>query len=203
MTRKASLVTRIFGGCLLALFISGCGSKQPVTYYNLTPLPSAQPRPRPSETHPPMAIGIGPVQLPDALSRVQIAARLNPQRLKYDDSQRWSGSLSDDFVVVLTEDIAARLPEQATVAAFPWGSYFQPSHRLVLNVSRFDGTPGAEVELSARWTITDSSGKETLLSRKSTLQVKVTGDDFQSLVTAHSQALADLAQEIATALVEP
>ena len=202
MTQNTYRLNLFLLGCLLlALLISGCGgARQPIAYYNLTPLTTEQNRIPANQINAPLAIGIGPVQLPDALSRTQIASRLDPERLKYNEFHRWSGSLTDDFANVLLEDIAAQLPEQATVAIFPWGSYFQPTHRLVINVSRFDGTLGGEVELTARWTITGNSGKETLLSRKSTIQVKVTGDEYIDLVTAQSRAVADLSTEIARAL---
>ena len=202
MTHKPSWTIRFFASCLLSLLLNGCGARQPISYYNLTPRTSEQQRPVATETHaPPLAIGIGPVELPDALGRAQIAARIDPGRLKYNDSQRWSGSLAENFAAVLLEDIATLLPEQATVASFPWGSYFQPTHRLVANVSRFDGSLGDEVVLTARWTITNPSGKETILSRKSTIQVKVTGNEYHDLVTAQSQALADLSNEISAALI--
>lgn len=200
MTDKPSVLSRFFCGCLLALLLNGCGARQPIAYYNLTPLPAAEQRPTANETHLPLALGLGPVVLPDDLSRAQIAARIDPQRLKYNDLHRWSGSLTENFANVLLEDIASLLPEQTTVALFPWGSYFQPTHRLIINVSRFDGSLGDEVVLAARWTITNPSGKETILSRKSTIQVKVTGGEYHDLVSAQSQAVANLANEIAAAL---
>jgi len=202
MTKNTYLLRRFLLASLLTLLINGCGAKQPpIAYYNLVPLPTEQHRPAANGTPPPLAIGIGPVLLPDALSREQVATRLDQERLKYNDLHRWSGALADDFTSVLTEDIAAQLPEQATVAVFPWGSYFQPTHRLVITVSRFDGALGGDVVLAARWTITNNSGKETILSRKSTIQVKVTGDEYRDLVTAQSRAVADLSAEIAAALV--
>lgn len=200
MTINLTPVCRFCLGCLLAIFSAGCSPKQPVTYYNLTSLSTAQQRPAASPTRPPLAVGLGPVSFPEALSRAQIAARLDAQRLQYSDFHRWSGTLADDFAEVLLQDLTAQLPEQATAALFPWAGYFQPTHRLVLQVSRFDGTFGDEVVLAARWTITNPSGKETLLTRQSTIHVKVAGREYQDLVSAQSQAVADLATEIAAAL---
>lgn len=203
MTHATPHTLRFCLGLLLALFSAGCSAtSQPVNYYNLVPVESVQ---RPANIKPapqPLAIGIGPVQFPDALNRVQIAARIDQEHLTFSDSHRWSGSLEDDFATVLLEDVASLLPEQTTLALFPWGSYFQPTHRLLLHVSRFDGSLGNEVLLTARWTITNSSGKEAILSRKSTIKVKVTGSTYPALVSAQSQAVADLATEIAIALTD-
>ncbi|OGR01349.1 MAG: hypothetical protein A2511_06875 [Deltaproteobacteria bacterium RIFOXYD12_FULL_50_9] len=182
---------------LLALLIAGCVNVQPpVVYYNLTPLAMEHHQQAVAGAHNPLAIGLGPVLFPETLDEARIAYRLDPQRLKYDDFHRWSGPLADDFTNVLMENIAAQLPEQATIALFPWGSYFQPTHRLTLNVSRFDGKLGDEVVLTTRWTMTNASGKKSIISRKSTIRVKTAGNDYQELVTALSQAVADLSSEI-------
>lgn len=201
MNRHTFRLINLFLGCLLAAFSAGCGgSRQPVVYYNLTPLTTARGPQAADGTQNPMAVGIGPVVFPDALSRAQIASRLDPQRLKYNDFHRWSGALADNFADVLMEDIAAQLPTTASVAVFPWGGYFRPTHRLFINVSRFDGKLNDEVALEARWSLTNASGKETMLTRKSSIQVKVTGNDYQDLVSAQSQAVAELSEEITAAL---
>lgn len=190
-------------GCLITSLISGCGgSRQPVVYYNLTPLTIERAPQTANNITGPISIGIGPVIFPDALSRAQIASRLDPQRLKYNDFHRWSGALADNFADVLMEDIASQLPATASIAVFPWGSYFQPSHRLFIDVSRFDGELDKEIVLAARWSLTRASNKETIVSRKSAIHVKVEGSDYQDLVGAQSQAVAELSKEIVTALAE-
>ncbi len=187
--------------CLLAALLGGCGgSRHPVVYYNLTPLAAEHPHQGLTGTAGQLAVGVGPISLPESLSRAQIASRLDDQRLRYDDLNRWSGSLADDFADVLMNDIAAQLPAEARVALFPWGAWFQPSHRLVVNVSRFDGALNGEVVLKARWTITNASGKEAIVSRQSTITVTVPGSHYQELVRAQSKAVADLSTEIVAAL---
>jgi uncharacterized lipoprotein YmbA len=201
MTRTQSRLLRLSLGCLLAFVVAGCGRiSQPVVYYNLTPLTAERHEPAATGTNGPLAIGVGPVTLPDSLDRPQIASRLDAERLKFDDYNRWSGSLSDDFSEVLLDDLAALLPAKATAALFPWGGYFQPTHRVIVNVSRFDGSLHGEVVLKARWTITDGSGKEGITTRQSVITVKVAGSRYQDLVIAQSQAVADLAKEIAPVL---
>lgn len=201
MNRGLSSTLCFFCGCLSLVLSSGCGARPHVTYYNLTSLASDQPRLVSKGGRLPLAIGLGPVTFPEALSRAQIAARLDPQRLQYSDVHRWSGSLVEGFSEVLLEDLAAHLPEESTIALFPWDGYFRPTHRLVLQVARFDGALAGEVVLTARWTITNQAGQETLLSRQSMIHVPVGCEGgYDDLVTAQSQAVADLAQEIAGAL---
>lgn len=185
---------------LVILITSGCGgTRRPVVYYNLSQADNFS-RQEAGPQHKNLALGIGPIQLPESLSRSQIASRLDDQRLTFSDYNRWSGSLNDDFASVLMENIAAQLPKQTPTALFPWEKHFQPSHRLVVNVSQFDGQLGEEVTLTARWTITSGDGKSSLLTRKSSIRVKTTGNQYQDLVSAQSQAVADFSTEIATAL---
>lgn len=185
---------------LLTLITSGCGGTQrPVIYYNLSQA-ELEHRQETGTKNKNFALGIGPIQFPESLSRIQIVSRLDNQRLTYSDSNRWSGPLHDSFASVLMEDIAAQLPEQTPTALFPWAKYFQPSHRLLVDVSQFDGQLGGEVILIARWTITNGDGKTALFSQKSTVRVKTNGAQYQDLVSAQSQAVANLSQEIITAL---
>lgn len=200
MTNRPSRLLQLTLASLLALLLGGCGARQPVTYFNLTPIAPERQEAKGGDTAEPLAIGVGPVTLPDSLSRSQIASRLDSQRLRYDDWHRWSSPLADDFAQVLQEDIAAQLPARTTVALFPWGGYFQPTHRIVVKVSLFDGALGGEVVLKARWTLTDGAGKETIAARHAVITVKAGGEGYEELVTAQSQAVADLSREIVAVL---
>lgn len=202
MTKRHTLFCCFFFGSLLAVLLTGCGSTQPpITYYNLTPMAAVQNQQYSAGVQKPLAIGIDPVIFPEALDQIQLAYRLDSQRLMYDDFHRWSGSLVNDFTRVLMENLASQLPKQSTIAIFPWGSYFKPSYRLVLNVIQFDGKLGDEVGLSARWTVTNASGKEAILTQKSVIRVKTAGKEYQDLVAALSQAVADLSGEIANCIL--
>jgi len=185
---------------LLILTATGCGgTRRLVVYYNLTQIDAGH-RHDTQFKNTKITLGIGPIELPESLDRTQIASRLDNQRLTYSDFNRWSGSLRDGFATVLMEDIAVQLPEQTATALFPWAKHFQPSHRLVVSVSQFDGQLGGEVILAARWTVTSGDGQDSLATRKSTIRIKTVGDQYQDLVSAQSQALAELSTEIATAL---
>ena len=84
------------------------------------------------------------------------------------------------------------------VATHPWEDYFQPTYRIVLDVQRFDGSPGEEVVLNATWTITGQDGRNALLVRKSIISQPVSGQDYEAFVSAKSRILATFSREIAT-----
>jgi hypothetical protein len=185
---------------LLFFQLAGCGKPSPpVTYYNLVPTETAAPTstPTPSTS---LAVGVGPVTFPKSLERAQIAVRIDEQRLKFDEFHRWSGSLAEDFSQVFLEDLAACLPRTTRLAIYPWGQFFQPTHRVKIDVRRFDGTPGGEAVLEARWTVSDGDGKILFGSRKSVIRTPAAGKGFLNLVTAQSESVAELAREIAVLL---
>jgi hypothetical protein len=187
---------------LLLFLLAGCGKPSPpVTYYNLVPKePAAISTPTPSVS---LAVGVGPVSFPESLERAQIAVRIDEQRLKFDEFHRWSGSLGEDFAKVFLEDLAACLPGTSRLTIYPWGQFFQPTHRVKIDVRRFDGTPGGEAVLEARWTVSDGDGKILLGSRKSVIRTPAAGNAFSNLVTAQSESVAELAREIALVLTVP
>ncbi len=187
---KLHVVTAIF----LATSLAACGASRPVTYYNLTALPPAsETRHEPSEGTG-LSLGLGPIILPESLSRPQMALRMDDQRLRYDDLHRWSGSLSEDFAETLLEDILSRLPPGTTALVFPWQGHFSPSHRLTMTVIRFDGALGGQVTLKARWSLTQ--GQTLVATRQSEFTVPTSGPLYRDLVTAQSQAVAKLGKEI-------
>ncbi|ALC15245.1 putative lipoprotein YmbA [Desulfuromonas soudanensis] len=188
---------------LLFMPLAGCGKPSPpVTYYNLVPTATAAP-PSPPTLSDTLAVGVGPVSFPESLERAQIAVRIDEQRLKFSEFHRWSGSLAEDFARVLLEDLSASLPGTARLAIYPWGQYFHPTRRVIIDVRRFDGTPGGEAVLEARWTVSDGEGKILFGSRKSVIRTSAAGDDFLNLVKAQSESVAELAREIALALTGP
>lgn len=188
-----------FAGLLL-ISLAGCGKHSPpVTFYNLSPMESASPMVAQAAASN-IVLGIGPVSFPESLRRAQLAIRVDEQRVKYDEFHRWSGSLAEDFSRVLLEDLATSLPPSAELAIYPWDKYFQPTHRVKIDVARFDGALGGEVTLDARWIISDDQNKKRLGSYKSVIKTQTRGNNYLNLVTAQSETIAKLAQEIALSL---
>lgn len=97
---------------------------------------------------------------------------------------------------MLTENVSVLLGSDK-VLAHPWGNYLDVSYKVPLDVQQFDGNPGEGVSLNVRWAILDRDEKP-LVIRKSVIKAEVKGTDYDALVTAQSQALAELSKEIAS-----
>jgi uncharacterized lipoprotein YmbA len=85
--------------------------------------------------------------------------------------------------------------------AFPWRSNYPIKYQVVIHVIRFDGLPGEEALLRARWIILSENGKSILFKQQSVMRVSVEAPGMKSLVAAKSRLLEEFSRRIAAAIV--
>jgi uncharacterized protein len=197
MRHGSYLSTTGWALALVVLLFAGCRSTPPPTaFYTLTAVTKAETAGQGSAPMRDLAVGIGPVQIPEYLDRPQIVTRTAPDKLTLSEFNRWGGSLRQDFPRVLAENVAALLGTDR-VLAYPWGDRLEPAYGVALDVQQFDGDLGGAVVLKATWIVTGREGKTPLAVRKTEIQEPVSGTDYDALVSAQSRALAALSREIA------
>ncbi|MFZ7125612.1 MAG: PqiC family protein [Desulfobacterales bacterium] len=179
-------------------WVLGCmGQTPPASFYDLSvdaAMGSAL-RAGPSVS----AVGIGPVRIPDALDRLQIVTRQSPQRLDVSEFHRWGSRLREALPRVVAENIAALMPG-TPVVVLPWVGIGRPSHRVTLDVVRFDGNPGDQVILAVNWSIVTPGEDAQTVLRRSRIEEPVASDSYADYVAAQSRALSALSLEIAREL---
>ena len=181
----------------MVLLFVGCRSTPPPTaFYTLAAMTKPEPAGQDSAPMRDLAVGIGPVQIPEYLDRPQIVTRTAPDKVALSEFNRWGGSLRQDLPRVLAENVAALLGTDR-VLAYPWGDRLDPAYRVALDVQQFDGALGGAVLLKATWIVTGREGKIPLAVRKADIQEPVSGNDYDALVSAQSRAVAALSREIA------
>ena len=185
VTLGASLV--LLGGCI-------GGKTQPSRFYILTALPSSEPGKQSAEHR--IAIGIGPVELPEYLNRPQIVTRANRNQLHLAEFDQWAEPLKDNFSRVLAENLSVLLSTEH-VAIFPWDGSTPIDYQVAVEVTRFEGTTGGGTSLIARWSIFGKGGRELLLRRRSCFSEPGGAKDYDATVSAMNRTLADLSREIA------
>jgi len=178
----------------------GCAGSMPPNYYTLSPMEIAGAG---GEMRTPaleaLKIGVGPIRFPEALDRQHIVTRSGQNRLKINEYQRWGGSLESNFKRVLVENLSLLLGTDLVIG-LPWGSYFEPDYKVVIEVSEFDGRLGKSATLNATWMIVGKTNNQPLLVRRTIIQEAVSQSDYDSLVAALSQTAAALSREIAKGL---
>ena len=210
MGRRA-VVRRLLGLAASIGLLSCAAVSDPTQYYALdraagssSTADGAESRASPSTPPSPVAgtgsvtVGVGPVIIPGYLDRIQIVSRTAAGRVEISTFHRWAEPLGDGIARTLAEEIAARVPTERVVA-FPWRGVVARTlqYQVVVAVVRFDGRPGGDITLDARWRILGRDGNE-LAFRRSTVIETAAGSGYEPMVAAMTRALLALGQEIAS-----
>lgn len=184
--------------CLsVSLWIFGCaGRSSPVDFYTLTPMDQPQ---QGKTSQGGMAIAIGPVTIPAALDRSQIVTRDGTNKIHLAENHRWAGPLQQDIAAVLADNISGLLKSER-VAPFTREDLFEPTHRIIVDITRFDGQLDKEIILDVVWSIKKTTDSKPLVMRRSFVRETVTSPIYDDFVAAQSKALATLSAEMAEAL---
>ena len=188
---------------VLLVMLAGCAGSPPSTFYQLSSLGGQTQVTREGAPDQSLIIAIGPVRMPDYLDRSQIVTRSGKNELKLAEFNRWAGSLEEDVTRVLVQDISSLLPADRFFVV-RWLPYLESelpvSYRVQLRVESFEGTLGDSVLLRAHWVVA-TKGRDVQLKKESTIIEKVSGNDYDALVAAMSNALEKLGREIADGIM--
>lgn len=185
-------------GLLFWVLLSGCAANTPPSsFYLLSSLYHSDAQFEPSRDG--LAVGVGPVELPDHLDRPQIVTRADSNRINIDEFHRWGGELRQEVKRVLAQDLSYRL-DSNRVRAYPWPSRSTIDYQVRVEVFRLDGVLGQYALVSLRWELRQGEDGDLIDAQLATRKVAVTGPDYQALVAAQSEALALVATDIADRL---
>lgn len=176
------------------LLLTACGGKTPPSaFYALSALDGGG-APIGSETRE-IRVGVGPIRLPDYLNRPQIVIRQGANRLIVDEFHRWGGSLEEDLLRILTENLGMLLgSEQVRIYSEELDT---PDCRVRLSLQRFEGTDQQRALLKGSWSIVGPRTGKLLKTGEGLFQAPAAGADYESLVNAMSDAVAAMSREIA------
>ena len=183
---------------IAAIFLGGCRSQSP-RFYTLSPIQEDQvisKRKSPAQN---AVIGIGPVKLADYLDQSMLVTRTSDNQVVKAGFDRWVGSLKDNFINVLADNIGFLLSTEQ-IHLYPWRLSVPIDYQIVLDIVRCDGRLGDAAWLEVRWSIFEGLGKKLLKASRSNIREPMTGAEYGDLVAAQSRALAKLSQEIAAAI---
>jgi uncharacterized lipoprotein YmbA len=168
-------------------------------YYTLTEVPATTRIPAADDTLP---VRLDRVTIPTELDRSQLVRRIDATRLQIIDGDRWAAPLDDTIRRVLSGDLAARLPP-GMVANPNEPSIGEKRQLLSVDIAEFYGDAACTVTLRVAWLLKQPDSQ----SSRGTEEVRIpaTGDcsGAGALPSAMSQALAQLSDRIAAAIVHP
>ncbi len=194
------ILTRLVVILFFPLIVTGCfGTTQPSKFYVLTSLADPYAVNCKEGLVQDIAIGIGPVKMPEYLKRPQIVTRTGNNTLYLSEFDRWAGSLTEDFTRVLAENISTMLVTDRIVI-YPWRRSLPVDYQVEFDVIQLDGSPGGDVCLKVRWAVFSDNGKKLYFVKTSRISEATSGTGYKALVAAESRAIKKLSQEITTAL---
>src|SRR5690606_23627729 len=161
-----------------------CGSSPANHYYVL----SAHDFPTPGGDTP--SLGIGPIEVPEYLSRERMVYKRAGNTLQVASMDRWAEPLDDGIQRELTLNLAGLLHTQ-DVQSFPWHPKRAPQSGIKVNLLQLD-TVGQQALLPAEWLVYRPGTAEPVQRRTSQLQSPLTGDtaDAQRVAAAYSDLLS-------------
>ncbi len=170
------------------LLLAGCGAT--TKYYRLS---SDGPVPVRAAG---MFVGIGPVTLPGYIDRTELVFQSGPNEFQVPTTAIWTGTLHDNMVQTLREDVARRL-HSGNVLSFPYPAGTPVRYQVEINVAQFHAVSGTNAILNVSWRIIEPSGGRTVSRHNGTYQEPIAGDGYDPVVAAESRLLAQLADDIA------
>ncbi len=191
----------MIAGIVLVMTLWGCVRTPAVKYYDLNASQPAMPASRTVEGRGESILGVGPVQIPDYLDRLQIVTRSGPNSLKISDFHRWAEPLSTSIKRIVAQNLSVLLP-QATVVEFPWRQTIPVKYKIPMAFLSFERDHDLKVNLLARWQIYDATARKIVVMRESRIHVETNGRSYKALAAAQSEGLAKLSLEIASAIRE-
>jgi hypothetical protein len=180
------------------MMLTACGRTPPAEFYSLQPVELSSPV---GSMPLNVALAVGPVAVPADIDRTEIVTRDAGNQVSFSQYHRWAGPLQQSIASVLAQNIGTLLKTDR-VTPFTRENIFQPTHRIVININRFDSQLSKEFLLDATWSIKELKGSKLLLVRNSIIRESLTSSTYEDLVAVQSKALAALSEEMARAVIE-
>jgi len=139
------------------------------------------------------------VRFPAFLDRPQIVARTTHNQLRVDEFHRWGGSLEDDFLRVLSENLG-QLLGTSRILVEPAEVRFPLDFRVVADVLKFEGTPEGDALFKVRWGILDAHMLQALVIRDDTYRSRAASSKPRAMVAALSETLSAFSRDVAEQL---
>ncbi len=187
----ARRIAQLISSAMVMVIAVGC-STTPSRFYSLASTSTADRTPPTSA-----AVMVGPVTIPAAVDQPEFVVQVAPNRVEVNEFNRWVSPLSDSIARAVAGDLVVLLgtPEVANSQL----ANFVPDYRVTIDVQRFESIQGQAAVVEAVWTVRKTAGGE-IRSGRTVAREPVQGQGFDALAAAHSQAIAQMSGDIASAI---
>lgn len=178
----------------MAWLLMACGTTPASRYYVLNgavPETGAQF----GQTAQQLNIGLAAIELPGYLDQTRMVRRTGPNTLSIEQFDRWTEPLDKGVQRVLAANLSDLLG--ARVHRLPWPRGVNQDFLLLMQVAQFDAHEDGSVVLAGTWLL--SAGRDNAREERRSYRVEVAsqGRDSAAVAAAMSEALAQLARQMA------
>jgi uncharacterized lipoprotein YmbA len=176
------------------LLMTGCGTSPANNYYLL----SAHEFPAPGGQSP--SIGVGPIAVPEYLSRESMVYRRAGNTLQLASLDLWAEPLNDGVQRVMVLNLAGLLNTQ-DVQFFPWHPKRAPQFGVKVNLLQMEVVE-QQASLTAEWLVYRTGSAETVQQQISQLQSALPSGESggEQVAAAYSALLFQLSEIIAATI---
>jgi uncharacterized protein len=184
-------IVKLISIAFIVAATTGC-STAPSRFYSLDSTATADGTPATSAT-----VMVGPVTIPASVDQPEFVIQVAPNRVEVNEFNRWVSPLGDGIARTVAGDLVVLLGTQEVASAQL--ADFTPDYRVTIDVQRFESVQGQQATLEAVWTVRKTAGGG-IRSGRTVAREPVQGQGFDALAAAHSQAIAKMSGDIATAI---
>ena len=149
--------------------------------------------------NPELALGIGPVTIPETVNRPNIVTPLDSNQVEVAEYHRWSEPLIENISRVVVTNIANRL-SLSKLYAYPWLGN-PVDYQVRIDVLQMTGTPAESVSMQVRWQVlTGEKPRQLLLTRITEYDESISIEGYSAMVSAYSRLVAALSDDISKAV---
>ncbi|HEY5522324.1 MAG TPA: PqiC family protein [Desulfuromonadaceae bacterium] len=179
----------------LAVATVGCSRSPRVTFYTLES--GAQVESAAAATAAP-AVAVGPVTLPDVVDRPQLVVRVAANRVDILETHRWAEPLKSEIPRLIAENLRSLLGS-SRVSSYLQHAGTDAEYRVLVDIQRFESSPGEAVTVEAVWSLRRATGGEAKTGR-SLVREPVGTEGYDPLVAAYSRAIFAVSSDLARAI---
>jgi len=187
---------------IAAVALGGCfgARSNPSQFYVLTSIAEAGAAEASGEPLD-ITVGLGPITMPDYLSRPQLVTRMGENEVAVSEYERWAGSFEQNLAESLGANLAVLLGTH-DILAYPWYATASVKYAVSVGVVRFERTAQGGADLLAGWEIRDGASGERYDRGISRISEPVDTTATAASVAALSRALGRFSRELAGAIRE-
>jgi uncharacterized lipoprotein YmbA len=196
---KSRKVNSLMCVLMCASTLGGCGSAPVEHYYTLLgQSPNISDGQIDASSH--LTVALASVTIPATVDRSELVLRSGANSVVVMDTHRWVESLKSEIPRAIADDLSRDLGG-ALVSVQADNASRDAKYLLYIDVTRFESVINEAATIDAFWSLRLANG-DALRSDRFSIRVPVHGGGFDELVAAHTQALAQLSDRIATKIRE-